>query len=63
MADRAITSHPTALFTCRSGTGIIEPGTVPGTALLWRVGKTAQLDGLRKAIAGNVEGDALLGFA
>ena len=39
MADRAITSHPTAPFTCLSGTGIIERGTVPGTASHWRAGE------------------------
>jgi hypothetical protein len=62
-ADRAITSHPTAPFTCLSGTGVIERGTVPGTASLRRVGETAQLDSLSKPLAGKAEGDALLWFA
>ena len=51
MAERAITSQPTAPFMCLSGTGVIERGTDPGTASLWRVGETAQLGSLSKAIA------------
>jgi hypothetical protein len=56
MAGRAITSHPIAPFTCLSGTGIIERGTVPGTAPRWRVGETPQRDGLSKSLAGKAEG-------
>jgi hypothetical protein len=41
MADRSITSQPTAPSTCRSGMVVIERGQVPFAASLCRVGATS----------------------
>ena len=64
MADRAITSHPTAPFTRLSGTGLLSAQVNQFLAPRRSdaLTETVQLGSLSKAIAGNAEGDALPRF-